>query len=104
MQRTYSVTGMTCQGCKASVHKKLSQVDGVSEVAIDLEKGEEYQVTSTLLGATQPDISPSGKKLAFSEFTADGWDLRKFSCVRVGRKLRWYTTNKVEKIRFPIIA
>ena len=52
-------------------------ISGIDNIYVfDLEKGEEYQVTSTLLGATQPDISPSGKKIAFSEFTADGWDLR----------------------------
>jgi len=40
MQQTYSVMGMTCQGCVASVKEKLSKVDGVLDVVIDLEKGE----------------------------------------------------------------
>lgn len=40
MQHTYSVTGMTCQGCVASVKEKLSKVKGVDMVSIDLEKGE----------------------------------------------------------------
>ncbi|WP_435623503.1 heavy-metal-associated domain-containing protein [Flagellimonas sp.] len=40
MQQTYSVTGMTCQGCVASVEDKLSKVDGVLDVAVDLENGE----------------------------------------------------------------
>ncbi|MEM9363981.1 MAG: MauE/DoxX family redox-associated membrane protein [Bacteroidota bacterium] len=39
MQQTYSVTGMTCQGCVASVKEKLSQVDGVSDVVVNLEDG-----------------------------------------------------------------
>ena len=40
MQHTYSVQGMTCQGCVASVKEKLSKVDDVLDVVIDLEKGE----------------------------------------------------------------
>lgn len=40
MQQTYSVQGMTCQGCVASVKEKLSKVDDVLDVVIDLEKGE----------------------------------------------------------------
>ncbi len=40
MKHTYSITGMTCQGCVASVQKRLSQVDGVEEVLVDLENGE----------------------------------------------------------------
>ncbi|MEM9077424.1 MAG: heavy metal-associated domain-containing protein [Bacteroidota bacterium] len=40
MEQTYSVTGMTCQGCVASVQEKLSQVDGVLDVLVDLERGE----------------------------------------------------------------
>lgn len=39
MERTYAITGMTCQGCVASVQGKLEQVNGVESVAIDLEKG-----------------------------------------------------------------
>ena len=40
MQQTYSIVGMTCQGCVASVQEKLSNVDGVLEVKVDLEKEE----------------------------------------------------------------
>ncbi len=54
-----------------------STLTGIDNIHVwDLERNREFQVTSTLLGATQADVSPSGKKLAFSEFTADGWDLR----------------------------
>ena len=65
MQRTYSVTGMTCQGCKASVHKKLSQVDGVSEVAIDLEKGEaQMEMSQTISLAQLQSALPSKYTIA----------------------------------------
>ncbi len=40
MKYSYKITGMTCQGCVASVKEKLSKVTGVEQVFIDLEKGE----------------------------------------------------------------
>ncbi len=46
MKHTYSITGMTCQGCVASVQEQLSQVDGVQEVQVDLKKGE-AEITMT---------------------------------------------------------
>ena len=38
--KTYSVEGMTCQGCVSSVESKLGKIDGVQEYEVDLEKGE----------------------------------------------------------------
>lgn len=40
MKHRYTITGMTCQNCVASVTKKLSEVDGVNQVTVDLDKGE----------------------------------------------------------------
>lgn len=37
---TYTVTGMTCAHCVASVTEELHELDGVSEVAVDLTSGE----------------------------------------------------------------
>lgn len=37
MTHTYTVTGMTCNGCKAMVEKALSSIDDVENVQIDLE-------------------------------------------------------------------
>ncbi len=36
---TYTVTGMTCAHCVASVTEEVSEVAGVSEVAVDLDSG-----------------------------------------------------------------
>jgi len=36
MKKIYRITGMTCNGCVASVTKSLLEVDGVQEVKIDL--------------------------------------------------------------------
>lgn len=39
MQKTYTVSGMTCQHCVASVQEEVSEVPGVSEVNVELESG-----------------------------------------------------------------
>ncbi|MBP2475928.1 copper ion binding protein [Crossiella equi] len=36
---TYTVTGMTCQHCVSSVTEELSEVTGVTGVAVDLPTG-----------------------------------------------------------------
>jgi copper chaperone CopZ len=38
-QRSYSVTGMTCEHCVRSVREEVSEVAGVSAVAVDLAAG-----------------------------------------------------------------
>jgi len=40
MKHTYKVTGMTCNGCKASVEKTLQSVKNVENVAVDLDNSE----------------------------------------------------------------
>ncbi|MFC5996285.1 heavy-metal-associated domain-containing protein [Pseudonocardia hispaniensis] len=45
--RTYTVTGMTCGHCVASVTEELSEIDGVTDVAVDLPTGA-VTVTSDL--------------------------------------------------------
>lgn len=39
MDRTYTVSGMTCQHCVNAVSSELSAVDGVSQVSVDLTNG-----------------------------------------------------------------
>lgn len=39
MDRTYSVSGMTCQHCVNAVSAELSAVEGVSQVSVDLANG-----------------------------------------------------------------
>jgi copper chaperone len=38
-QTTYVVTGMTCSHCVASVTEEISEIDGVTDVAVDLPTG-----------------------------------------------------------------
>jgi copper chaperone CopZ len=40
MKHTYTIGGMTCGGCKASVEKYLSDLENVTNVVVNLEKGE----------------------------------------------------------------
>lgn len=60
MTHTYVVTGMTCNGCVASVEDKLSNIKGVGEVVVDLEKGEakitmEHHIPLETLQAALPE-------------------------------------------------
>jgi copper chaperone len=38
-ESTYTVTGMTCDHCVASVTEEVSEIDGVTAVAVDLPTG-----------------------------------------------------------------
>ena len=40
MKHTYKITGMTCNNCKASVEKNLSELQHVTNVSVNLEKDE----------------------------------------------------------------
>ncbi|MGB6064476.1 MAG: copper ion binding protein [Desulfomonilaceae bacterium] len=40
MKTTVKVKGMSCNHCVMAVSKALNQIDGVSDVQVDLEKGE----------------------------------------------------------------
>ena len=38
-ESTYTVSGMTCGHCVASVTEEISEIDGVTDVAVDLPTG-----------------------------------------------------------------
>jgi copper chaperone len=38
-ESTYTVAGMTCEHCVASVTEEISELDGVSAVAVELSTG-----------------------------------------------------------------
>ena len=50
-QRTYTVSGMTCSHCVASVREEVSEVAGVDAVDVDLASGR-LLVTGTALDDT----------------------------------------------------
>ncbi|GMN11140.1 heavy metal-associated domain-containing protein [Croceitalea sp. MTPC9] len=37
MKKTYSIEGMSCNGCRGHVEKSLLNVTGVADVSVDLE-------------------------------------------------------------------
>jgi len=43
MKHTYHISGMTCNGCRSSVEKKINDVEGVQSAEVNLEK-EEAQI------------------------------------------------------------
>ncbi|AUP78756.1 heavy-metal-associated domain-containing protein [Flavivirga eckloniae] len=42
MKHTYTITGMTCNGCRTSVEDKLNAINGVLNASVDLEKAEAH--------------------------------------------------------------
>jgi copper chaperone len=39
VQTTYTVTGMTCAHCASSVTEELSEIEGVTDVSVDVPTG-----------------------------------------------------------------
>lgn len=63
---TYTVTGMTCQHCVASVTEEVSELSGVEKVTVDLPTG---QVTVTSAAPLDDDavraaVEEAGYQLA----------------------------------------
>ena len=46
-QTTFTVTGMTCGNCVKHVTEELTEIDGVTDVAVDLVAGGDSPVTIT---------------------------------------------------------
>lgn len=60
MTHTYKIDGMTCNGCKASVEKYLSNIENITEIDVNLEKGEatiamKQHVSTTTLQQALPE-------------------------------------------------
>lgn len=59
---TVKINGMSCQHCVASVTKAIEGVSGVSQVSVDLEKGEaSYQGD-----ASEQEIEDAITKIGFT--------------------------------------
>ena len=66
MTHTYKITGMTCGSCKASVEKSLESIDNVTNVEVNLEKGE-AEVTMSSHVATETLKKALPEKYTLSE-------------------------------------
>jgi copper ion binding protein len=65
-ESTYTVTGMTCEHCIASVTEELSELDGVQAVAVVLDTGKVTVTSEQPLDAAEvrSAIEEAGYKLA----------------------------------------
>ncbi|MFD4294351.1 heavy-metal-associated domain-containing protein [Rhodococcus sp. NPDC058505] len=66
MQSAYTVTGMTCQHCVASVTEEVSEIAGVTAVAVDLDSGRVDVTSETPLdrAAVAAAVEEAGYELA----------------------------------------
>jgi len=64
--QTFTVTGMTCGHCVASVTEEVREIDGVEDVAVDLATGSVTVTSSTPLedGAVRAAVEEAGYQLA----------------------------------------
>ncbi len=63
--KTLKIKGMSCQHCVKSVKKTLEEIDGITEVAVDLAKGE----------ATFRETSPVDGELIRERIQKAGYEL-----------------------------
>ena len=63
---TWTVTGMTCGHCVASVTEELQEVEGVQDVAVTLETGEVVVTSAEPLSreAVEAAVTEAGYQLA----------------------------------------
>jgi copper chaperone len=65
-ETTYTVTGMTCDHCVASVTEEINEIDGVTAVAVDLPTGAVTVTSSKSLDAddVRDAVEEAGYQLA----------------------------------------
>ena len=70
--------------------------NGIDNIyACSIEDQEVHQVTSTLFGAIQPDISPDGKMLAYSAYSNMGYDIQTTPLIKENWKLMEIVENSL---------
>ncbi len=62
MKTTVKIKGMSCDHCVMAVTKALNQIDGISDIQVDLEKGEATfeQGTSADMAKIKQEIEKVG--------------------------------------------
>lgn len=61
---TYSVTGMTCEHCVASVTEEITEIDGVTSVAVELPIGLVTVTTPLDDGHVRAAVEEAGYRVA----------------------------------------
>lgn len=78
MKHIYNITGMTCESCKVSVEKHLSKLKEVTNVTVDLDKGEaEIQMNHHIMVDTLQKALP--EKYSITEKVKEKKDSPSFS-------------------------
>jgi copper chaperone CopZ len=64
-ENSYTVTGMTCAHCVASVTEEISEIDGVSDVRVDLPSGAVTVISTAPLdeGRVRAAVAEAGYEL-----------------------------------------
>ncbi len=64
--RVYAVTGMTCSHCVSAVHAEVSKIQGVRDVAVDLDGGKVIVTADQEpeLAAVRAAVEEAGYELA----------------------------------------
>jgi len=70
----YLITSPYSSGEWTFFSASFSGIDNI--YAVKFGEADIYQVTSTLLGAYQPSVSRDGKKLLYSEYSVNGFDIK----------------------------
>jgi copper chaperone len=67
-ERTYTVTGMTCDHCAHAVTSEVSSVPGVAKVDVDLATGRVVVVSAQAVddGAVRAAVEEAGYEVAVS--------------------------------------
>ncbi|WP_431134640.1 heavy-metal-associated domain-containing protein [Psychroserpens mesophilus] len=94
MKHTYKIEGMTCNNCKASVEQKLSAIDKVTSVSVNLEKGEAEIAMSTHV-ATETFQNALPEKYTLSEKQ----EQNVFSSASVETKERIEQMSKLQQLK-----
>lgn len=65
-ENSYTVTGMTCEHCVASVTEEIGEIDGVSDVRVDLPTGAVTVISAAPLdeAAVRAAVAEAGYELA----------------------------------------
>ena len=84
MKHIYTVTGMTCNGCKASVEKHLNALQKITSVFVNLEKAEATVEMNTLISTEElqnslPEKFSISEKIIDEAFTPSGIEEQKSS-------------------------
>ena len=72
MKKTYTISGMTCNGCKSTIHKNLNDLPEIESVEVNLEKGEAIIFARSNIGISKlQNALPS--KFHIEEKVVDGY-------------------------------